>query len=169
MSSKQKWHGIKTRTSLWCVLVWRLGSFFCEGIFHSSFGLMKYPYTKTIHLDLQTRIHHSLVLVILFSTIWNMQGDTHVHPWILAWSIYHAYFSENILMKFYLLCRVGIFALLSRHQAYGGQSQMDYDRLDGLALVLTASTMYWPCCLCLAPVLTGALVNKGLLICGWQW
>ncbi len=30
----------------------------------NQFGLMKYPYTKTIHLDLQTRIHHSLVLVI---------------------------------------------------------------------------------------------------------
>ncbi len=27
---------------------------------------MKYPYTKTIHLDLQTRIHLSLVLVILW-------------------------------------------------------------------------------------------------------
>ncbi len=38
---------------------------FCVEIFHSSFGLMKYPYTKTIHLHLQTRIHHSLVLVIL--------------------------------------------------------------------------------------------------------
>ncbi len=37
---------------------------FCVGIFHSSFGLMKYPYTKTIHLHLQTTIHHSLVLVI---------------------------------------------------------------------------------------------------------
>ncbi len=37
---------------------------FCVGIFHSSFGLMKYPYTKTIHVHLQTRIHHSLVLDI---------------------------------------------------------------------------------------------------------
>ncbi len=27
---------------------------------------MKYPYTKTIHLDLQTRLHHSLVLVIVY-------------------------------------------------------------------------------------------------------
>ncbi len=35
--------------------------------FYSSFGLMKYPYTKTIHLDLQTRIHLSLVLVIIAS------------------------------------------------------------------------------------------------------
>ncbi len=30
----------------------------------TSFGLMKYPYTKTIHWNIQTRIHHSLVLVI---------------------------------------------------------------------------------------------------------
>ncbi len=28
------------------------------------FGLMKYPDRKAIHLDLQTRIHNSLVLVI---------------------------------------------------------------------------------------------------------
>ncbi len=27
-------------------------------------GLVKYPYTKTIHLDLHTMIHHSLGLVI---------------------------------------------------------------------------------------------------------
>ncbi len=34
---------------------------------------MKYPYTKTIHLDLQTRIHNSLVLVIIFmyNRAWN--------------------------------------------------------------------------------------------------
>ncbi len=41
---------------------------FCDGIFYFSFVLMKYPYTKTIHLDLQTRIHHSLVLVIVCMT-----------------------------------------------------------------------------------------------------
>ncbi len=35
---------------------------FWVGIFHESFGLMKYPYTKTMNLHLQTRIHHELVL-----------------------------------------------------------------------------------------------------------
>ncbi len=38
---------------------------FCVEIFHSSFRLMIYSNTKIIHLDLQTRIHHSLVLVII--------------------------------------------------------------------------------------------------------
>ncbi len=49
---------------------------FCVWIFHESFGLMKYPYTKTINLHLQTRIHHELVLVILCRTMacfeWNL-------------------------------------------------------------------------------------------------
>ncbi len=36
-----------------------------------AFGLLKYPYTKTIHLDLQTRIHLSLVLVIVHRLVFN--------------------------------------------------------------------------------------------------
>ncbi len=41
----------KTRTS-WCLisLGWRTHSLFCVRLFHSSFGLMKYPYTNTTHV-----------------------------------------------------------------------------------------------------------------------
>ncbi len=38
---------------------------FCVGIFHEYEGRMKYPYTQTMNLDLQTRIHHELVLVFM--------------------------------------------------------------------------------------------------------
>ncbi len=38
---------------------------FCVGIFYESEGRMKYPYTKTINLHLQARIHHELVLVFM--------------------------------------------------------------------------------------------------------
>ncbi len=38
---------------------------FCVGIFHESEGRMKYPFTKNNEPDLQTRIHHELVLVFM--------------------------------------------------------------------------------------------------------
>ncbi len=55
-----------TITSEWCILVWRSRWIvLCVGIFHESEGRMKYPYTKTMKLDLQTRKHHELVLVFM--------------------------------------------------------------------------------------------------------
>ncbi len=44
----------------------RSGSLFLVMKFHWCRGLMKYPYTKTIHPDLLKRIHHWLVLVKIF-------------------------------------------------------------------------------------------------------
>ncbi len=61
---------------------------FCEEIFHSSFGMMKYPYTKIFHLNLQTRIHHSLVLVIIFTKQANITyPDLRIFNFVVYFSI----------------------------------------------------------------------------------
>ncbi len=44
--------------------LWRSCSLFLIGIFHSSWGLVKYPYTKAINM-ISTYDHHELVLVIV--------------------------------------------------------------------------------------------------------
>ncbi len=51
---------------IWSVLAGKHIHYFCVGLFHPSFGLVKYPYTKITFLvcDLPRLIKHSLGLVI---------------------------------------------------------------------------------------------------------
>ncbi len=77
---------------------------FCVGIFHSSFGLMKYPYTKTIHLHLQKRIHNSLVLVII---LWQIQRL--VISGIVYMNLTVSFETSNIVLYHYILCFVCFF------------------------------------------------------------